>query len=100
MCKKSSYLREECPICKQGALEILNYTAVNVGESYYTAECTNCHVVFDKLSIKDWHEDKTWDVIIDGGNFSLKNQDDDIVYDLSLFEDVVRLSVYLNKNAV
>lgn len=51
-----SYLNKKCPVCKVGALEILNYTATKWGESYWTAKCTNCSVVFDKLNADEWGE--------------------------------------------
>ena len=50
------YLKEKCPVCKEGALEITNYTATDCGNSYYTAKCTNCRVAFDYLDSEQWHE--------------------------------------------
>lgn len=95
---KGEYLRERCPVCHSGALEITNYTATQSGEGYFTAKCTNCGVIFDKLNADDWHEDKTW--LIKKTNedkLLLINQDLDVSYDLSNFHDVVRLSMDLNE---
>lgn len=92
------YLRERCPVCRVGALEITNYTANGDGSGYWTAKCTNCGVVFDKMDAKAWHEDKTW--ILEKTNegiWILINQDLDVKYDLSNFHDIVRLSMDLNE---
>ena len=96
---ESKYLRERCPVCQFGALEITNYTACMDGTGYFTAKCTNCGVVFDKLDKKAWHEDKTWNVETtdDTRKFLLINQDLDKTYDLTNFHEVVLLSMDLNE---
>ena len=94
---KKEFLRDVCPVCKEGALEILNYTA-DGGEGYYTAKCTNCQVVFDNLNAKIWHDAKMWRVDLSENRreFYMVNQETEETYDLQNFHDVVKLCFDMN----